>query len=275
LGGFDSYRLIGGDTAVFVNQRDVFSARSGLALPFSTVVTASYDETLLDAIDQRGGHRSQLDRTWPNVQVTIPRLPMPGFLSSVLTNSALNVGYQKTRQESLLGGLFGQDRTGDETRVPFSVTFGFQRGFSARYAASFSNGRSNDPTGNAENASSTHDVSLSGFIQIPESMKAKLQQPIQVTLALHQQGQSQCRFRDILSGDSTTSECVPFIDFRNRSLNMVMESRVSDLTIGFNMAYTSRQSFVGTRNGNSQFQLGFSGQFNLKAGRDLGGDGVR
>ena len=50
---------------------------------------------------------------------------------------------------------------------------------------------------------------------------------------------------------------------------------MSDLTIGFNMAYTSRQSFVGTRNGNSQFQLGFSGQFNLKAGRDLGGDGVR
>ena len=79
---------------------------------------------------------------------------MPGFLSGIVTNGAVNVGYQKTRQESLLGGLGSQDRAGLETRVPFAVTLGFQRGFSARYAASFANGESTDPTGNAENASS-------------------------------------------------------------------------------------------------------------------------
>jgi hypothetical protein len=261
---------------VFVNARDVFSARSGIALPFASVLTTSYEETTLDAIDQRGGHRSQLDRTWPNVQLAVPRLPLPTFINGLVTNSVFNIGYQRTKQQSLLGGLAGQDRTGNEPRFPLSVTLGFQRGFSARYTTSFTNGESSDPTGNAKNASTSHDVSLSGFIQIPESMKEKLQQPIQVTLAFHQQGQSQCRFREVTSAAETVSQCVPFIDFRNRSLNVVLESRVSDLTVGFNMAYTSRQSFVGTQSGNSQFQLGISGQFNLKAGRDLGGgDGVR
>ncbi len=40
------------------------------------------------------------------------------------------------------------------------------------------------------------------------------------------------------------------------------------------MSYTDRQSFVGARNGSSQFQLGLFGEFNLAAGTFAEG-GVR
>ncbi|HSL70429.1 MAG TPA: hypothetical protein VK864_09315, partial [Longimicrobiales bacterium] len=274
LGDFDAYRLIGGDTAVFVNSRDVFSLRSGVSLPLNTAIAASYEETTLDAIDQRGGHRSQFDRVWPNLQFSWSRIPLPAFLQTVILQSTVTAGFERSKQRSLLGGFAGQDRGGQEHRIPLSATISFPRGFALRYTGSLANGESDDPTGDAENLGRDHNLTLTGYIQIPESMKEKLRDPIQVNLSFREQSQRQCRFRELVGSTGTTG-CVPFIDFRNRSLNFVLETTLSELRIGMNMSYTDRQSFVGTRNGNSQFQLGLFGNFEMKAGRDLGGGGLR
>jgi hypothetical protein len=47
------------------------------------------------------------------------------------------------------------------------------------------------------------------------------------------------------------------------------------MRVGLQMSYSSRQSFVGTHNGTSQFQIGLFGTFEMKAGRELLPAGLR
>ena len=94
--------------------------------------------------------------------------------------------------------------------------------------------------------------------------------PDLVLAFFNQQAERHCRFRQTVTGGTTGDACVSFIDFRNRGLNLVAETILSDLTLGLNLSYTARKSFVGTRNGTSQFQLGFFGNFSMSAGRELG-----
>ena len=48
---------------------------------------------------------------------------------------------------------------------------------------------------------------------------------------------------------------------------MTIDTNVSDLIVGLQMGYTSRQDFVGTKRGNSQFQLGIFANFELPVGQ--------
>ena len=279
LGTFDSYRLIGGDTAAFVNSRTAFTTRGGIRLPFNADLNASYEETILDAIDQRGGHSEQLDRRWPNLQLSWTRIPLPSFLQPVIVSTSLTTGFERSRQRSLLGGPASQQRGGRETRIPVNLNLAFAGGFSATYTGNRSRGESTDPTGNAEQATTDHAITFSGAFQPLESMKERLQSPVTFSLSLRQTAQAHCRlqtlpiFTDPLNTEST--ECVPFIDYRNRTMNLRFDTRLSDIEVGFQASYSSRKSFVGTHNGTSQFQLGLFGNFEMKAGRELQQGGIR
>jgi hypothetical protein len=102
----------------------------------------------------------------------------------------------------------------------------------------------------------------------------KIPQPIVADLRFTQQSQQQCRVRT-LADLSTGESCIRYIDFRNRSVNFSLHTLLSDLNVGLNLSYTSRRSFVGTNIGNSQFQIGLFGNFELTAGRELTESGIR
>ena len=96
----------------------------------------------------------------------------------------------------------------------------------------------------------------------------KLKEPLRANLQLTQNTQHQCRFRNTLGlGGESVSSCVPFIDFRNRTVNLTLDTHVSDLVVGLQMGYTARQDYVGTRRANSQFNLGIFANFELPVGQ--------
>jgi hypothetical protein len=101
-------------------------------------------------------------------------------------------------------------------------------------------------------------------------------------LGLTQSEQRQCRVSSSGLG-GTAAGCVAFLDFRNRTVNMTIDTNVSDLIVGMQLGYTARQDFVGIRRGNNQFQLGIFANFELPVGNlpgaggleGIGGGGVR
>jgi hypothetical protein len=97
-----------------------------------------------------------------------------------------------------------------------------------------------------------------------------LSQPIQTSLILSQDSQQQCRFR---LDPAQSTECVPFIDTVTRTVNLTVDTNLSDMLVGLRLGYTGRQSHVGTRTGSSQFQVALFGQFNISAGVMPGGEG--
>jgi hypothetical protein len=96
-------------------------------------------------------------------------------------------------------------------------------------------------------------------------MADRIKQPLRASLGLTQNAQHQCR----VTGDELTGTdvCVPYIDFRNRTVNFTLDTNVSDMVVGMQMGYTARQDFVGTRRGNSQFQLSIFANFELPVGQ--------
>src|SRR5262245_16705661 len=108
---------------------------------------------------------------------------------------------------------------------------GFANGFSAQYTGTLSNGSSTEPTGNAEQSGADDGPTFSGVFQAPESWSPRVTSPITASLTFRQTGQKNCRFQSGFSG-GLADECVPFIDFRNRTANLVVETTVSELRVG-------------------------------------------
>lgn len=271
LGGLDAFRLIGADTAINAGVRDAFRARSGLRLPFGTELTTSYDRSRSDALDLRGGRGEQLQRTWPNVQLSWMAVPIPKALSGVFTRASLSGGIQRTLRSDVFGSLavegepaaFARRGRTDETSMPFQASLGIGASMTASYNVTLTSGTVADPTGDAQKDGSNHAVSVSGFFHMPSALKASIPNPVQATLSLSQQGDRQCRVQSSVS----LGACVPFVDYITRRLNLTLDTEINDLSVGLQMSYNARQSNIGTLNGNSQFQLSLFGQFNFSAGQ--------
>jgi hypothetical protein len=273
LGAFGDFRWIGGDTASNAGTRDGFRARSGARLPFGTDVTVGYDANRAETFDLRGGRRELEQRTWPDVQLTWPAVPLPGVLKTVVTRASVTGGFQRTRRSDALGGSerFGVTRgSTEETSIPLQVALGLGTTMTAAYNGALTSGTSSDPTGDAERSLANHSVSVSGFFRVPEALKAKFPNPVQATLGFTHTGNRECRVQSLEAG----RDCVPYLDFINRRLNLTLETTLSDITVGVQMNYNDRQSRIGVLNGNSQFQLGIFGQFNFAAGQMPGLPGV-
>ena len=136
----------------------------------------------------------------------------------------------------------------------------------ATYTGTWSNGEKDDPTGDVQTSGFNQSVQLSGTFKAPSSWAKKMDQPIRTTLSLSQNTSSQCRFRQ-LALEAEDESCIPYIDFRNRTLNFTLDTYVSQMVVGLQMSYTGRQDYVGIRRGSSQFQLGLFGEFNLNVGQ--------
>ena len=60
---------------------------------------------------------------------------------------------------------------------------------------------------------------------------------------------------------SGRSDCTPFVDYLNRSVNLTLDTTIIPLAVGLHLTYTDRQSFTGRHDGSTQFQLGIFGEF--------------
>lgn len=273
LGDFSRFRFVGDDTSATALDRDDFRINSGLGLPFRGALTLGYQRTRLEAFDRRGGRRDERQTTWPSARLAWRNIPLPGAVSGVLLAASAGVGYEHAERTALFGGAGATTRGGVEDRFPLELSFTFAKGVTASYTGTLTDGTSEDPTGNAENEARNHTVQVMGILQPPAFMRSKIPNPIQTMLIMTQDDQRRCRFRP----QSLEAEaCVPFVDASTRSMNLQVNTRLSDLNVGLRMAYTTRQNHVGTRTGSNQFQLALFGEFNFSAGElpSLGG-GIR
>jgi hypothetical protein len=268
VGGLDGFRAIGTDTASTAVDRSDFRVSSGVALPLNGLLTASFLHTTNEGFDQRGGRRLQEQTGWPNLRLAWRQIPLPEWLSGIVLSARAGAGYERIERLNLLGTINPRRQVTNEDRFPVEMSLTFAKGITAGYTGTITDGTTTDPTGNAEQTARNHTVQLSGILQPPSFMAEKIKSPISTMLIFMQDTQRQCRFRP----NATLDEgCVPYVDTSSRTVNLTMDTNLSDLTVGLRLSYTGRQNHVGTRNGTNQFQLGLFGQFNFSAGQFTGG----
>ena len=264
LGGFDGFRALGDDTAANAFDRDDLRIGSTLGLPLGSTFSVTYTDASNRGFDLRGGQRAQRQTTWPDLRLTWRDIPVPSFLSGVLLAAQAGAGYRRLDRTSTLGTRTPQVRALDESSLTPELSLTFAGGVLARYNATFSEGRTTDPTGNGEQNGTNHTVSVSASIQPPSFLAAKMNSPLAASFSFMQDDQRRCRFRP---GSGAGTDCVAFIDSSNRSVNLRLDTRLSDINVGFLLDWTDRQTRVGTRAGSSQFQLKLFGQFQFEQGR--------
>jgi hypothetical protein len=264
LGGFDRFRTLGDDTAANATDRDDLRIGSTLGLPFGSTFSLTYTDAQNDGFDLRGGRRAQRQTTWPDLRLTWRDIPVPSFVARVLLAAQVGAGYRKLDRTSTLGTRTPQVRALDESSLTPELSLTFAGGVLARYNGTFTEGRTTDPTGNGEQTSTNHTVSVSASIQPPSFLAQKMQSPLAASFSLTLDDQRRCRFRP---GVVAGNDCVAFIDSSNRSVNLRLDTRLSDINVGFLLDWTDRQTRVGTRAGSSQFQLKLFGQFQFQQGQ--------
>jgi hypothetical protein len=273
LGDLQQFRVIGVDSAVAATELGNFDATTSLRLTNAAQLDMQYTSNDLQAFDHRGGTRLDNERTWPNLRLSWTDVGLPSFVRGIIPRLGLSASYVVKERAQALGAK-AADRGMRETSVPFSARFSLPANIGVTYAGNWMRGESDDPTGDAEQGGLSHNINLTATVRPPQSLSSKLKTPIRANLGLTQNSQHQCRFRQF--ADATQNTCVSFIDFRNRTLNLTLDTNVSDLIVGMQMGYTSRQDMVGTRRGSSQFQLGIFANFELPVGQiPMGSGGVR
>jgi hypothetical protein len=265
LGDLESFRLIGIDSAIAVTENARYEARTGLRFRRAQL-DVSYSEVELEAFDQRGDSRTQRDIVWPNIVLNATELPVPGFMRSIIPRVGGRLSFEHVRKAQAYGALTTSNRSDDEYRVPFSIRMTLPGRILATYNGMWTNGDKDDPTGDVETSGFTHAVNLTGAFDPPEAWKSKMDHPIRTTLGFSQNTSMQCRFRQLTTTPGEVP-CVPYIDFRNRTLNFTIDTYISQMTVGLQMSYTGRKDFIGLQRASSQFQLGLFGEFNLDVGQ--------
>ena len=263
FGDLESFRVIGRDTAAQTLARQDLRVSSGIGVPMGGLFNIGYQRTRSEGFDIRGGQRSQETTSWPNVRLGWVRVPMPSFISGALVNASASAGWEHVLRANVYGFGESQLRTTDEDRFPVELVLTFARGMSASYSGSVITGDSRDPTGRAEEERANHSLRFGGTLQPPRFLQPRISQPIQTTLLLSLDSQRQCRFR-VQPGEQ--AECVPFIDAVTRTVNLTIDTQLTDMLVGLRLGYTGRRTHVGTRTGSSQFQVALFGQFNIEAG---------
>ena len=262
-GRLDAFRAMAGDTAATTLARDGFRARSGIRLGPTASLDVGYGENDVDAFDRAAGRRSQLERSWPDVQVSWQDIPVPAALGAVLERWSFSTGFVNTVRTTSLGAIDPRIRGQEEATVPVELRLAFPGGVALSYIGAFTDGDGLDPTGTTAQTALTHGVDLSGRFPAPPNMRGRFPEPFRLALAYDYQSQWQCRKA---GGRSSPIPCTPFIDFLNRRMNLTLSTLVSQVDVGLQVSYLDRRNFIGIQAGSSQFQLGLFGQFNIQAG---------
>ena len=266
LGDLESFRLMGIDSAIALTETARLEARTGIRLPKNAQLELSYTDVQNQAFDQRGGTRSDNDVIWPSVQLNWGDVPLPGFVRMIIPRMGGRISVERVRRHRTFGFAANQNRGENELRVPFSLNLTLPARLVASYTGTWTTGDREDPTGDVNTDAFTHQVNLSGTFKPPGSLAEKMNQPIRTSLSLSQNTSMNCRFKKL---DATAEEqtCIPYIDFRNQTVNFTLDTFMSDMTVGLQMSYTGRQDYIGVRRGSSQFQLSLFGEFNLNVGQ--------
>ncbi len=260
-GGVDALDRIGGDTAAASLARDLFRVRGGVRLPLGAQLDAGYGSGSA-TVHNLGADRLQTERTWPDLRISWPVLPLPAALSDAIARAGVSTGYQwRVIHETLTGGA-GELRSRTERGVPLELGLTFAGGVSASYAGQLASGWSSDATGDARTTTRDHALRMAGTFIAPAALRDRLGQPFRVELSFRQRSDRECRLR----GAAADTGCVPYIDLVSRTLHLGLETALSQMNVGLQMSYDERRSTIGIRDGTSQLQLGLFGEFRLRSG---------
>ena len=197
---------------------------------------------------------------WPDVNVSVTNLALPGFLSPVLERLSASAGYRRRKSSLEFGTGARQNRFGDDRAVPGSLTLVFPRGFTLTYEGRRDRGESSDPTGETRRTQNSHALSAEATLRSP--IRAFRQRGARMRFELNLGYSDEVRCRQPTPG----SPCVAFIDQLEREASLSIDSTVRDYQLGVRLHYLDRRSFVGRRAGLTRFQLDIFGQFLLTPG---------
>ncbi len=258
-----AFRALGGDSASVFLDREAFRASGGVRLPLDLTVQLRYRRSLGRTLDARSARRVR-EVTWPGLSARIGALPLPAGVQQVLSRVSLSSGFVERSQRITHGRGSEQLRAREFREVPVELTLSWAGGLRTRYRGRFEESLGTDPTGETEHTRDLHGLSVTASFPLPGALGERLERPIDVSLGWQYTADRNCRT------PLGRSECVAFVDQRNRSVNLTVDSRLAQLDVGLQLSYVDRQSFVGRRLGATQFQLGLFGQFRLTAGNVAG-----
>ena len=256
--GLDGYRFSAGDTAAFLADRSSWTASTGLTLPASLSLAVDYQRAVTSTFDIRSD-RTRVDRTWPNVRVSFSDVPLPESFRPMFRRITISGGYVRRLTDRTFGGVSQQRQTLDEVRVPVDASVSWFGLLNTTYRGAYEDGEGVDPTGLTRRGGQLHSLALTSSFRPPWGLADRLIRPVSLALRGTYSRQDECRV--VVGGN----ECVPFVDQLNRSLSLTFDSSVQSMDVGLEVSYVDRRSFVGLRNGSTQFQLLFFGQFQAEA----------
>lgn len=258
LGGRDAFRVVGADTAASVDAHDALRARAALRLPGRGRLEVEWAEETADLFDRYGGARAHERRTWPDARVTWGEVPVPIALRGALAWATASVGYQESTWIERFGGTA---RRGTEWRVPVQLSLGLAGGARIGYTGHLQGGEHRDATGAAQTSVARHDLRLDAAFAAPRAFRATFPAPIRASAAWSLRTERQCRVP--ASGEEP---CTPYVDRVDRQADVLLETVVSWLNVGVQIAWEERVSWIGTRPEHRGVRLRIFGEFNVAAG---------
>lgn len=264
LGDLNEFRLMDGDTAVNATRTRGFNISSGLSLPWQLRLDVEYDRRRSSATKLRGGNVSSRSQRWPALNVSWSRVPLPGFLDNYISNISMATGFTRETSSSNIGNELSESSRG--RNIPVRITIGLTNGLSANYSASRSRRTREDQVGVSRDRTLSRTIGLTGSFDAPASLADRLSQPIRASLSYQSTRRRQCRVRPEEIAEAATESCALYSGNINRSVNLTLDTMISDLNLGLQMSWYDNESLVGIGNSQSEFQLRLFGNFNFTAG---------
>jgi hypothetical protein len=256
-GDTDDFRFLEGDTAATLTDQASWTWSSGVRSAGGGSFDVAYQRSEASTLDTRSD-RTTTQRRWPDLRASLPPLTLPAF--TLVRRVTLSGGYVAAEREMVYGGRGLQRRFESDVQVPVDVSVSWRGTLVTTYRGSFRVGEAQDPTGLTDRTQSSHRLAVSSQFLPPGPWAARLDRPVRFSLLAGYTAERDCRTT------VTQDACVPFLDQIRRSLSVSLDTSLRGLEMGMQMSWDDRQSFVGQRNGSSQFQLGVFGQLQFSAG---------
>jgi len=269
LGGFESLRVIGADTASAAGDARRWSARGGYQLPFDLAAEVNYavvDTRTLTTRSERGAK----DVDWPWVTLSWRNVPVPGLLDGVVRNLSLTGTWRD--RDRLVTTSTGQDQGTRSLTRALGLTLLFHNGFNLSYQLDKTNTGRSDQTGSSESDRVSHTVRGTGTVA-PPGFLGFVKKALRVSAEYSLNGNFDCRD---LGGAGFSSgipglggDCTPHVDQSTQRAALTIDSDFEGYTLGVQLSWSNRASAVGRRQTSNQFNLNIFGRFFLRS--DSGG----
>ncbi len=258
LGGVRGLGFEGEVRAATLVQRRSLTAGSGVRLPASFFLNLNLQDTRISSLDLRS-QRDGSTRSWPDLRLGASNLPLPGEWSGMLDRVAFTSGVLRIR-ESVSYGEALQLRTRTETRIPVEVTLEWGGGITARYRGTVARGEGTDPTGRTGREQTDHGISLETRLRPRGGLESAFGAPFRLAFFADYGSLEECR---VAAGSES---CIPFLERRNRSVSLGLDTFVSGFEVGGQVSLVDREAFAAFETGFRQLQVGIWGRMEFAAG---------